>query len=129
MFKVWLVNGRVVRKWNTEHRKKDGTLIGKSIKGKWILRWGDLFFPVKNNNWGWFVEGDENNDEKYEGEIRNGKPNGNGTSAFPNGTKYVGKFLNGKKHGQGTLTLPDRQEVCREIQAGKTAWSRCTHLC
>ena len=41
---------------------------------------------------------------KYEGEIKNGLPNGQGTYSFPNGDKYVGEWKDGKKNGLGTLT-------------------------
>ena len=107
------------KEWNTEHRKPDGTLVGMLKKGKWILRWGDLYFRAGDGDWGWFVKGDENNDEKYVGEIKNGQPNGYGSSTFPNGTKYVGKFKNGKKHGQGALTMPDGREYVGKYKNGE----------
>ena len=107
------------KEWNTEQRKPDGTLIGILKKGKWILKWGDLYFRADDGDWGWFVDGDENIDEKYEGEIKNGKPNGYGSSTFPNGTKYVGKFQRGKKHGHGTLTMPDGSVYVGQYKDGE----------
>ena len=44
------------------------------------------------------------NDHKYEGEIENGKPNGNGTWTMGNGAIYVGQFVNGHREGLGTFT-------------------------
>ena len=35
------------------------------------------------------------NDNKYEGEIENGKPHGNGTWEMGNGATYVVHFVNG----------------------------------
>jgi len=45
------------------------------------------------------------NGNKYVGEFRNDKPNGQGTATYPNGDQYVGEFRNSKKHGQGTFTF------------------------
>ena len=63
-----------------------------------------LFLRVENGELNWFENGNEDSDGKYIGEIKNGKPNGQGTYTFPDGKKYVGKFKDGKKHGQGTTT-------------------------
>ena len=68
---------------------------------------GVLFRREENGESKWFENGDEDNDEKYIGEIENGKPNGQGTYTFPDGKKYEGKFKDGKEHGKGTLTTPD----------------------
>ena len=43
-------------------------------------------------------------DNKYEGEIENGKPHGNGTWTMSNGSTYVGQFVNGRREGIGTFT-------------------------
>ena len=48
---------------------------------------------------------------KYEGEIKNGLPNGQGTENDLLGGKYVGDWKNGEKHGQGTLTFPDGKNL------------------
>ena len=42
---------------------------------------------------------------KYEGEIKNGLPNGQGTYSFPNGDKYVGEWKKSSVHGKGTWFL------------------------
>ncbi len=39
----------------------------------------------------------------YEGETRNGKPDGRGVVTWPNGKRYEGEFFNGKFHGHGTF--------------------------
>ena len=40
--------------------------------------------------------------DKYVGEIKNGKFNGQGTRTLTDGRKYVGEYKNDKRHGQGT---------------------------
>ena len=42
--------------------------------------------------------------DKYEGEIENGEPNGNGSLTSNDGGSYIGEFKNGLYHGQGTFT-------------------------
>ena len=32
------------KEWNTKHKNKDGKIIGKFEDGKWILKWGVLYF-------------------------------------------------------------------------------------
>ncbi|MFS2034713.1 hypothetical protein ACEN8I_11875 [Polaromonas sp. CT11-55] len=38
----------------------------------------------------------------YEGESRNGQPNGKGLQKFPNGDSYEGEWVNGRRQGFGT---------------------------
>ena len=42
---------------------------------------------------------------RYEGEFRNGLPNGLGELTDYKGNTYVGNFKNGLYHGLGTLTV------------------------
>ena len=100
------------KQWNTKHTKKDGTLIGKFENGKWKLMLGLLFIGERDGKFGYFtekwkgLENEENKDiGKYEGEIKNGSPNGQGNFTLNNEEKYVGEFKDGKSHGQGTYTF------------------------
>ncbi|XP_026191034.1 radial spoke head 1 homolog [Cyclospora cayetanensis] len=43
----------------------------------------------------------------FEGELVEGRREGYGTYAFPNGDKYEGLYKNGKRHGKGRLTFSD----------------------
>ena len=43
-------------------------------------------------------------DHKYDGEIEEGKPHGNGTWTMSNGATYVGQWSNGRREGLGTFT-------------------------
>jgi len=86
--------------------KKPVVVVEK--KGKGVL------YHVKVNgqnqyssNWVWKKSGNEKKDDKYVGEIEDGKPNGQGTYTQPNGGKYVGEFKDGKYNGQGTHTHTD----------------------
>ncbi len=47
------------------------------------------------------------NGATYTGEVKWGKPNGQGTWSHPDGHIYVGEFKDGERHGLGTMTLPD----------------------
>jgi hypothetical protein len=47
---------------------------------------------------------------KYIGEFKDGKPNGQGTATYTVGTKYVGEWKDGKRNGQGTATYPNGEK-------------------
>src|SRR4051794_18154253 len=59
------------------------------------------------------------NGEKYVGEFRDGKFNGQGTYTFPNGDKYAGEYKDGKSNGQGTYTFRDGKKYVGEYKDGK----------
>jgi len=67
----------------------------------------------------WFKTGDEKTQVKYEGEIVNGVPNGQGTMTCCDGVKYVGGYKDGEKNGQGTETFPDGSGYVGEFRDGK----------
>ena len=46
-------------------------------------------------------------DERYEGEVRNGKRHGQGILTWGDGARYEGEFREGKRHGQGAFTWGD----------------------
>jgi hypothetical protein len=46
------------------------------------------------------------NGDKYIGDWKDNKRNGQGTLTFVSGEKYVGGFKNDKYDGQGTITFP-----------------------
>jgi hypothetical protein len=49
---------------------------------------------------------------RYDGEFKNGKPNGNGVLDFGGGDKYEGEFKDGVEHGKGLLFKQNKvQEV------------------
>jgi hypothetical protein len=56
---------------------------------------------------------------KYHSEFHNGRPNGQGTRTWPDGTEYMGQFLDGNMWGQGTLTWPNGDKYVGEFHGGK----------
>ena len=72
----------------------------------------------KYGKWGWYKDGDEKKNYKYVGEIKNGKPNGQGKWTFIDGKNYVGEFRNGNFHGQGTFTRSDGEKFIGEFKNG-----------
>ena len=59
------------------------------------------------------------NGDKYIGEFKDGKRNGQGTYKWPNGNKYVGEFKDGKRNGQGTFTWPNGDKYEGESRNGR----------
>jgi hypothetical protein len=59
------------------------------------------------------------NDHKYEGEIENGKPNGNGTWEMGNGATYVGQWVNGLREGFGTFTWSKYGPLSGKVYEGE----------
>ncbi len=45
--------------------------------------------------------------DKYNGDIKDGKKNGQGINYFANGNKYIGEFKDGRRHGQGKFIYAD----------------------
>ena len=80
---------------------------------------GVLFFSFENGEFVYSEEGDDDNDGKYVGEFKDGKPNGQGTLTLSDGTKYVGEFKDGLENGQGTLTSYDGSKYVGEFKNGK----------
>ena len=82
---------------------------------------GVLFFSFENGEFVYSEEGDDDNVGKYEGEIENGKPNGQGTFTYGKGKgdKYVGEFKGGYKNGQGTYTWSDGDKYVGKFKDDK----------
>jgi hypothetical protein len=59
------------------------------------------------------------NGNKYIGEYKGGKPNGQGTFTFTSGNKHVGGYLDGKPNGQGTVIFANGNKYVGEIKDGK----------
>jgi hypothetical protein len=74
-------------------------VIGNNHKGETLYYWSK-----PDNKWMGF--GDKETQHKYQGQVKDGKPNGLGILIFPDGSKYVGNWKNGKYNGQGTSISP-----------------------
>ena len=57
--------------------------------------------------------------DKYEGQYKDGKANGQGTYTFPDGEKYVGQFKDGSFNGQGTYTFADGNKYVGQYKDNK----------
>ena len=66
----------------------------------------------------WKTFGDGKVQPKYKGEIKNGKPNGQGIYTYPDGRKYIGQWKDGKINGRGTYTSPFRWKYVGEFKDG-----------
>ena len=67
--------------------------------------------------WKTFEEGKVQS--KYNGEIKNGKPNGFGYQTYKNGNKYFGEHKNGLPNGEGRSIYPDGSMYLGEYKNGK----------
>ena len=67
----------------------------------------------------WKSFGDDETQQKYKGEIKDGKPDGLGIRLFLDGTKYMGQWQAGQKHGQGTLSFADGEKLTGEWREDK----------
>ena len=59
------------------------------------------------------------NKDKYVGEFKKGKYDGQGIYTYWFGDKYIGEYIDGKRHGQGTYTFDDGDKYVGEWKKGK----------
>jgi hypothetical protein len=89
-------------------------VIGNSHKGETLYLWG------KYPDYKWMGFGEKETHPKYQGQVKNGKPNGLGFLIFPDGGKYVGVWKDGLQNGKGTETWFDGRKYVGEYKNGKT---------
>jgi len=65
-------------------------VIGDNHKGETLYVWGE--YP----DWKWVESGDKDTQPKYQGQVKDGKPNGLGVLISTNGWKYFGSWKNGE---------------------------------
>ena len=71
------------------------SVFGSNNKGEVLFQWGE--YP----NYKWMEFGDSDTQPKYKGQVKDGKPNGQGTYTWGRasefvGDTYVGEWKNGK---------------------------------
>ena len=88
-------------------------VIGDNHKGETLYRWGNTLPYV------WKGFGDKDTHPVYKGDVKNGKPHGQGTETLSDGRKYEGEWKDGKYHGQGTLTHPNGEKYVGKFKKGK----------
>ena len=79
---------------------------------------GVLYLTKVNGKFGWFENSNDIKDWKYEGEIKNGKPNGTGVLEY-NLATYYGEVKNGMLHGQGTYKYKSGRKTVGEFRKSK----------
>jgi len=79
---------------------------------------GVLYLYETSSGFQWKTFGDGKVQPKYKGEIKNGKPNGQGINTYPDGRKYIGQWKDGKINGRGTYTSPFRWKYVGEFKDG-----------
>ena len=110
---------KVGKELNTEHYDNDGNLIGKWLNGKWELTYGILCRTLKDGKTVWSEKCNDVLGSKFVGDIKNMKPNGQGTVTLPNEYTFTGGFKDGKFHGQGTQIFSNRDKYVGEFKSGK----------
>ena len=88
-------------------------------KGKGILFRDTPYTKFVEGGKKWIKFGDEETQVKFEGEIVDGVPNGEGTENYPNRQKYFGEFKDGLPNGQGMKTFPDGKKYFGEWKYGR----------
>ena len=83
-------------------------VIGDNHKGETLYGWGNTLPYV------WKGFGDKETHPKYQGQVKDGKPNGLGIFIDRFGTKRIGNWKDGEMNGQGTETLPDGRKYVGE---------------
>ena len=88
-------------------------VIGDNHKGETLYGWGECC------DYKWMGFGDKETHPKYQGQVKDGKPNGLGILTLPQGGKYVGSWKNGKENGQGTSTFRNGRKYVGEWKDNK----------
>jgi len=88
-------------------------VIGDNHKGETLYRWGECC------DYKWMGFGDKETQPKYQGQVKDEKPNGLGFMTYPNGVKYLGSWKDGEKNGEGTMTYSDGSKYVGEWKNGK----------
>ena len=65
-------------------------VIGDNHKGETLYQWGECC------DYKWMGFGEKDTQPKYQGQVKDGKPNGLGVLISTNGWKYFGSWKNGE---------------------------------
>ena len=68
---------------------------------------GVLYLYKTSSGYAWGTFEDGKVQSKYNGEIKNGRPNGFGYQTYKNGNKYFGEHKKGLPNGEGRSIYPD----------------------
>ena len=113
---------RKSKPWVVKKYDKSGIIEAEWFQGVKSKKVGNelglLYLKNVNSKFGWFENGNANKDWTYVGEIKNGKPNGNGVLRTTFG-KYSGEFKNGMMDGKGTFTNNSGIKTVGEFRKSK----------
>ena len=98
----------------------------EGARAAWTDCFGSHTFASGNKYVGEYKDGKRNGQfivtyasgDKYVGEYKDGKRNGQGTYTFADGAKYVGEYKDGKYNGQGTYTATNGDKFVGEHKRG-----------
>ena len=82
-------------------------VIGDNHKGETLYKWKN----PSGDGYVWKGFGDKETHSVYQGDVKNGKPDGLGIMIDIYGGKYIGEWKNGKRNGKGKLTYPDGEKM------------------
>tara|TARA_B100000029_G_C16943828_1_gene729858 strand:- start:37 stop:567 length:531 start_codon:yes stop_codon:yes gene_type:complete len=88
-------------------------VIGDNQKGETLYRLDT------SSGYVWKEFGEKDFLPKYQGQVKDGKPNGQGTFTWSDGSKYVGDWKDGEMNGQGTFTNSWGDKYVGEYKDGK----------
>ena len=92
-------------------------VIGDSHKGETLYGWGECL--VEPCDYKWMGFGKKEIHPKFQGQVKDGIPNGVGILDYPDGDFYLGEWKNGQFHGQGTFTYTNGMKYEGEWKNGK----------
>ena len=88
-------------------------VVGDNHKGETLYGWGQY------TDYKWMGFGDKETQPKYQGQVKDGKPNGLGFIIYPDGGKYIGSWKKGERNGRGTYTHPNGYKFVGEHKENK----------
>ena len=93
-------------------------VIGDNHKGETLYDWSECwsFIPC---DYKWMGFGDKETQPKYQGQVKDGKPNGLGFLIYPDGGRYIGSWKKGERNGRGTYTHPNGYKFVGEHKENK----------
>ena len=110
------------KQWNVNYYDNKGKFIGSVEKGVKLdekRNLGVLFGRIIKGEPEWSEEKIGKYKDKYVGEIKNGKPDGEGTLYITGRRIYVGNFKDGKMNGYGIFSYPNGNRGIGEFKGTK----------
>ena len=114
-----MVNGSEASlKYTSAEKRSLPQISGKIIDGKFVPNQTTTTQPSQSQA-NPDVRINYTNGDVYFGQVKDGKPSGQGTFTWANGGRYVGQFKNGQRNGQGTSTFKDGSSYVGEFKDDK----------